>query len=333
MTMKRLITTPTNKSNWLELRAKNINSTDVAALFGISPYQTEFELWHRKHSGEQVEIKENERMKWGSRLESAIANGIAEDKGWQVEPFKDYISLPELKIGSSFDFKIKQSKTQITQAKIADPNDPGDFGNKRHVSYQQVDSLLEIKNVDSLAFKNGWQADDDGNVEAPLHIEMQAQHQMLVSGFKECYIAALVGGNSVKLIHREADEKIHGAILKKVAEFWQSIEKGIAPQPDFERDAEFIKHLYSYAEPNTVIGSNDHIDRLVMAYKEQSDILKRAEEKRDAVKAELLTIVGQAEKVKGEGFTISAGVVSEATVSYTRRAYRTFKVSYKKEKV
>jgi putative phage-type endonuclease len=303
MTMKRLITTPTNKSNWLELRAKNINSTDVAALFGISPYQTEFELWHRKHSGEQVEIKENERMKWGSRLESAIANGIAEDKGWQVEPFKDYISLPELKIGSSFDFKINPDK------------------------------LLEIKNVDSLAFKNGWQADDDGNVEAPLHIEMQAQHQMLVSGFKECYIAALVGGNSVKLIHREADEKIHGAILKKVAEFWKSIEKGIAPQPDFERDAEFIKHLYSYAEPNTVIGSNDHIDRLVMAYKEQSDILKRAEEKRDAVKAELLTIVGQAEKVKGEGFTISAGVVSEATVSYTRRAYRTFKVSYKKEKV
>jgi putative phage-type endonuclease len=291
------------------MRKSDITSTEVSALFGISPYLTLFELWHHKKSQDLVEIQETERMKWGSRLEHAIATGVAEDMDWHVEPYKDYIRMPDYRIGSSFDFAIYKE-------------------GENHTTYPAA--LLEIKNVDSLAFKAGWVAEENGHVEAPLHIEMQVQHQMLVSGFTEAYIAALVGGNTATLIKRTADETIHHAIVAKVAAFWKSIESGDEPRPNFEKDAEFIKHLYSYAEPNKMVDPTPDIDRLVLEYKAVADEEKAITKKKDAIKAELLTLVGDAEKCAGKTYTISAGVVSEAEITYTRKAYRNFRISYKK---
>ena len=40
-----------SEQEWLDLRKKDITSTDVAALFNLSPYKTEFELYHEKLSG------------------------------------------------------------------------------------------------------------------------------------------------------------------------------------------------------------------------------------------------------------------------------------------
>ena len=96
---------PTERE-WLAMRAKDLTSTEAAALFDASPYMTEFELNCIKTGKLPKDFEENDRMKWGSRLEGAIAAGIAEDYGLIVEPFKVYMRIPELRMGSSFDFKI-----------------------------------------------------------------------------------------------------------------------------------------------------------------------------------------------------------------------------------
>ena len=202
-----------DKEKWLKLRSQDITSTEAAALFGLSPYMTVFELWHLKKSGDIVSIEENERMKWGSRLEATIAEGIAEDNGWQVSPFKEYMRLTDLKMGSSFDYKIEDN------------------------------GILEIKNVDSLVFNNKWIV-DEAITEAPAHIELQVQHQLAVSDLEYAYIGALVGGNTVHLIKRTRSEKIITNLKNKVEEFWNSIEANKPPAPDFEKDASFIACLY-----------------------------------------------------------------------------------------
>ena len=46
----------TSEQAWLQQRAKDVTSTEVSALFGLSPYMTEFELWHRKANAEIVRI-------------------------------------------------------------------------------------------------------------------------------------------------------------------------------------------------------------------------------------------------------------------------------------
>jgi len=294
-----------DEAEWHKLRASVLTSTDVAALFDLSPYVTVSELWHRKKDQVIPEFQSNERMAWGSRLERAIAEGVAEDKGWDVKPKKHFILDDELLIGSSFDYEI----------------------------VKPVNALLEIKNVDAIQFQNKWSGEDE-SLEAPPHIEMQMQYQLLVSGVAEGYIAALIGGNQIKLIKREIDEDIAKAIKEKVFQFWESVRKNQAPNFDFKRDAKFITSLYKNVRAGSQIDSvsGDHISNLAEAYKAYSQQEKEAAAAKEGIKAELLTLIGDAEKVKGETFSISAGIVKGGPVSYVRSDYRNFKVNFKKTK-
>ena len=97
---------PSSKEEWLELRKNDITSTEVSALFGMSPYMTEFEVWHRHKNNITSSFKENDRTVWGDRLETAIAKGIAKDNKWNVIPKKEYMRREDIRAGSSFDYAI-----------------------------------------------------------------------------------------------------------------------------------------------------------------------------------------------------------------------------------
>lgn len=289
---------PESKQDWLNLRAGDITSTEIAALFGISPYMTKFELWHRKRARQVVELDENDRMKWGTRLQDAIAAGIAADTHWTVKRKDEYMRIPELRIGSSFDFEGHSF-------------------------------LLEIKNVDGLVYRNQWEND-----EAPPHIELQVQHQMLVSGHDRAYIGALVGGNAVTLIARDRDDTIFDAIKFQARMFWESIDAGTPPEPDFERDAEFISQLYKQSSPGKVLdaGADLVVQNLATQYRDLGEQIKQLESSRKGVRAQILTHIGDAEKAVSDQFTISARTVAATQVeAFERKAYRDLRITWKKE--
>jgi len=295
---------PDNEAHWLELRSKDVTSSEAAALFNLSPYCTKAELWYRKKQNDMVELESTDRMRWGNRLESVIAHGIAEDNGWTIKPKKEYMRLPEYRAGASFDFSLMAG------------NDT-EFG------------LLEIKNVDGLQYKNKWIIENDV-IEAPPQIELQVQHQLLVSGLPFAYIGALIGGNQVVIIKRDRDQDIIDRIKGELNLFWMSIEESTPPPFDFKNDIDLISRLHGYAEPGTVGVATDRIAELAEVYRSASEEMKRAEEKKDAAKAELLTLIGAAEKVKGFDFTISSGLVGPTKVSYERSGYRQFKINWRK---
>jgi len=295
---------PKDKQHWLELRKPLVTSTEVAALFGCSPWMTSFELWHIKHDKLPAEFKENERMVWGTRLEKSIAEGVAEDEKFKIRKMDEFMFDLGKRLGSSFDYAIDD------------------------------DGLLEIKNVDSLVFKDGWIVDGD-NLEAPVYIEIQVQNELLVSGRRYAKIAALVGGNRVVLIHRDRDEKVISAINTRVQQFWETVDNNIEPEPDFKRDAAFISKLYKYADPSKILDAtgNELIKKLVVNYNKAGDAIKELEEEKDGYKAQLLTLIGDAAKVQGDGFSISAGLIGPAPINYIRKGYRDFRTYIKKAKV
>lgn len=305
---------PKDEQEWLELRTKDITSTEIAALFGLSPYMTEFELWHRKKEGVVVKFEQNKRMRWGVALQDAIAAEIALENGWIIRRMNEYIRNPELKAGASFDFSIEE---------LADPNSPNANGI----------GLLEIKNVDFLQFRDNWIINDDKSVEAPLHIEIQVQYQMMVSGRPYCFIGVLIGGNDQQLIVRHANPAVFTQIRHKLANFWKSIEDNNPPKPNFEQDAAFISKLYGYADPGKVMDvSGEKFLAMAVEYKRLADEAKAAEEKRKAIKAELLTLIGDSEKAVGDGFNISASMISGGPVSYVKEGYRDFRITWPKPK-
>lgn len=295
---------PEDHDAWKALRALDLTSTESAALFGVSPYSTKFELFHRKREKQVVELQSNDRMLWGQRLETVIAQGIAEDQGWKIRKMSEYVRMPGLRLGASFDFSV-----------------------------EDLNAHLEVKSVDSLAFKEGWLAEGD-DIEAPPHIEIQVQHQMLVSGREQAFIGALVGGNRVVLLERKANPAVQNAIKAQAALFWAQVDKGEAPAPDFTRDSDFICNLYQSTTAGKVIDATEDktLCSLLDEYRETSEAAKALSLKKDELKARILMAVGDAEKAIGPRFTLSLGLVKGGPVSYTREQYRMFKPYWKKEK-
>jgi len=62
------------------------------------------------------------------------------------------------------------------------------------------------------------------------------------------------------------------------------------------------------------------------------DTIKNLELEREALKAEMLMSIGEAEKCLGDGYSITAGLVGPAQVSYERQGYRQFRVNWSKKK-
>ena len=57
---------------WHELRKRNIGGSDIAALFGASPWMTEFTLYAEKSGITEHVIEENNKMALGRYLEPFI---------------------------------------------------------------------------------------------------------------------------------------------------------------------------------------------------------------------------------------------------------------------
>ena len=305
-----------SQEQWLGERAKDVTSTEVSALYGLSPYLTEFELFHNKRDNVIVRIEPNERMRWGNRLESAIAHGVAEDQGWDISKLNVYARDPAARIGSSFDFKINSSS-----------DGPG---------------ILEVKNVDWLQYQRNWIDDGAGNIEAPEHIELQIQHQMEILDYSWTALTVLVGGNEQKVVLRNRDREIGADIRQRVAAFWERVQTNTAPSPDYTADAEFIiKQLRADADAGLVAESDASLDQLIEQYAFLTRSIKEQDELKDATKAQILERIGKASKLVSPLGTISCGVTKDSpgtlitadmvgTYQGARKGYRQFRFTPKK---
>ena len=296
------------EAEWLNARKQDVTSTETSALFDSSPYFTEFELHHVKTGRLTKEFQENDRTKWGNRLESAIASGIAEDLGLIVAPFKTYMRIPELRMGSSFDFKV---------VGLA-PGMPSNSA--REMFEEHGPGIMEIKNVDGLQFRRTWIEDGEA-IEAPPHIEIQVQHQLEVADMPWSIIAPLVGGNTPKPMVRKRDVEVGELIRARVQRFWDRIAAGVAPEPHYVEDADTISRLYLENDGSTLdLTDNPRVYELCKAYKAAGIDEKAAEARKKGARAELLTIIGAAKTVRAAGFGISAGTNKESVRAYNREA-------------
>ena len=304
----------TDKQVWLENRLLDVTSTEVSSLFGLSPYKTEYELYHEKKEKHLVSVPDNPRMAWGRRLEDSIAQGCAAQMNWKVEQFDEYLRIPELRIGSSFDYKITSTK------------EPG---------------ILEVKNVDWLAFKKSWIVHPDETIEAPPHIELQLHHQLLVTGYSWGCICALVGGNDLKTVIIKKDPLIQTRIKNMVKIFWENVKNGTPPEIDFNgRDSSFILEN-STAVHGLEISSNEDLDVLIDKYAVLRKSIKHDEDELKSIKAQIIHLSQGASKIISKYGTITCGMTNPSvgklvtpemvgTYINPRRAFRQFKFNQPK---
>ena len=268
-----------DKEEWLSLRDNDITSTATAALFGLSPYATEFEIYHEKKYGTKKDFKVTDRMEKGDRLEQAIAVEIAMQEGFtDLKPFKTYMRIPEFNIGSSFDYEaIDKTGSPI---------------------------LIEIKAVDYFIHRDQWSED-----EAPPHIEVQTQHELLVADrFERACIVACTGIYDYYPVYRERDHSMGAAITKRILNFWNDVKNGNEPDVNYEMDAEVINAMFPNIrpEPDDRTEDKDFCDllrRFDLANMKKNEFEKQAK----SLKAEIHHKLGDAPAAFTERYKVTSG--------------------------
>lgn len=276
--MQREVITPKSEQDWLDLRKKDLTSTMMPALFGLSPYSTVFELYHAKKNKVFLPFETNERMEKGKRMEGYAAQEVAIREGWDVRPKDSYIRLKGKRIGSSFDFEVSCPKKGL--------------------------GILEIKALDFFRHKEYWSED-----EIPADKEIQIRHQMMVSGeYSWGVVCAFTSVYDYHPYFFERDMDFESGLLEAAEKFWSDVDNGREPRPDFYRDAPVIAELYKGAGGELVDRTKDQaLDSAILKYEISKEQEARAKADKEAAKAQIHRMLENDGGAYTENFRVKAG--------------------------
>lgn len=256
---------------WHSLRAENIGGSDIAALFGESPYSSKLKLWHQKKGDLPADdLSSDENVMGGNFLEQ----GILDWANW--------------KFGTNF-----------TRPNIYMKH-PGIKGMACTPDALDGEVMAQVKKVNSMTFGKKWEIEGDIITNAPLHILLQVQHELACAGKNESHLIVLVGGMSVARMIVYRDDAVIAMIEKAVVDFWQSIEANDPPAPDFTSDGQTIQALrqrmYISEDPQDMSGDNE-LSNAFHVHDEAKERMEEAEETKKAAAAQILYIIDNRKKV------------------------------------
>ena len=319
---------PKTEAEWLKLRHSCISSTESAALMGLGSYQTPFEIGLDKQRAEPPpSIEQNERVKWGKRLQHTIAKGISEDFGVKVRRVTGYAMREDCRLGASFDYEICGILQDEQGNEIIAENQT------LQMMYRDLGpGVLEIKNVDYYIFRQQWKKDEEGEeLEAPPQFEIQVQHQLEAIGTRKwAVIGVLIGGNDTQIVIREYDPEFGAEIRRVVDKFWADLGNGVLPPVTLPADVEVLRRIYLSSTPGKVYNGaeDEELALLCREYDSAKDLAKTYEEARKAVAVKILQKIGDSELATAPGFKISATTVPSTWVErFEKKAFRMLRIT------
>lgn len=256
-----------NSPEWDGLRSRGLGGSEIAAVVGLSPWQSRFSLWHLKR-GTLPKQEVNAGMHWGTLLEPIIGGHFAEqhpefwtwesgtycnaERDWQIAN-PDRLLMPTEDVGADTD------PLGILEVKTASAFDAHEWGR--------------------------------GPEDIPPYYRCQALWYLDALELPTCHFAVLIGGSDYREyeIAYNADE---AKWLRDQGEaFWQSVLDGEAPKIDGS-DATYqaVRKLHPEIDDETV-----EIDPEIHEWFQTSK--KAAEQmttEHTCAKATLLDAMGQA---------------------------------------
>ncbi len=115
-------------------------------------------------------------------------------------------------------------------------------------------------------------------------------HYMIVTGYKKCDLAVLIGGSDFRIYSIDYDEDIAEMLIEEERKFWQDhVLSGIAPDPENLGE---VKALYA---KDNGIGEEADSDTVtnILLYKKVKERLKLLEEEEKSLKDEIAVAIGE----------------------------------------
>ena len=282
-------------------RLQGISGTEIAGLFGMSPYKTRFSIYCDK-KGLTPPVEVTPRMRIGKLQEPVVVQLFEEDTGLKVDWTDELIEHPKepLVIGTP-DGYINHGHDAGFEAKTAG-----------------LDRVFE------------W---GDSGDRVPTHYLMQCQYYSMLTGLPTWHLGALIGGNDFRRFEIKKDEELQAMMLDEVRKFWRDhIEKNVAPEIDYS-DAAKAYLLGKYPSPTEGIRpASPEEDELVIGVLQTRKELRFLEQRKEELQNKLKDSIGFAKGITSIHGKVSWSVTPETVVqSFTRKAGRTLRITGKRE--
>lgn len=259
-------------------RAQHVGASEVAALFGCSPWLTHFELWHRKSGAIATPdfnavtdgSPENERVYWGVKLEAVVIEAACERWGYRM------LDAP---------------------GRLSNGRGLGGHPDARVMCPTRGRGILEVKMADWLVAKQ-W------GDEPPAHYLLQSQTYQGLDHADWGDVIVLVGGNELRRFQYQFRPVIYADIEARVANFWESVRGGKPPKPDYARDGDTIDALFNDPADTLVdLRRENRMPELCQEYLDAKERERAATSAVDAAKAEILEKLGNNGAALVEGYS------------------------------
>lgn len=249
-----------SQKTWLDWRRTGIGASDAPVVAGVSPYKSRVQLWLEKAGLVEPDSGMSHAMKWGHRLEPAIALALQERIGCTYA-------------GEQVCLQSEERPWQLaTLDRVIDDETIAEF---KSVNPMKAASLGEDGDVDSL----------------PTEWLLQGQHQLAVSRSNVVIFAVFVGTlEDIRIYHVKRNDQLIDSLNEVEAEFWESVQSKTPPLALDVRDSEaIVKHL---GVNEGLIELPAELDAVVDEYNEISQQIGLLEGMKKQSKAKIIDALG-----------------------------------------
>lgn len=277
MTAVHVTDAPAGSPEWHAARAKGLGGSEIAAVVGLSPFESRFGLFHRKH-GDLGPVEETPEMYWGKVFEPIIRNEFENRNDWYVRPTPGLYRHPD-----------REWHIANTDALLYE-----DFGR----GLDHPDAVLECK---LSMFGDGW--GDDGTDQVPPHVRCQGIWYCDVFRTEAAHVAVLIAsGLDFRTYEIRYDPEEAEQLRTAGALFLEQIAQGIRPDiDDHGATYQAIKELHPDIDGQIVEVDGGLACRFARARR----VLGAAKAAEQQVRSELADTMGEAKKAVWDGHTIA----------------------------
>ena len=315
------ILTPTSRDHWLSLRGETIGASEVAALLGVHPYTTPYELFAIKTGMYKRDVA-GTRIEGNSIFLPPMERGnFLEEKAFELAQMMkpDWAITPnQIPSGNMF----RDLDTGISSTPDAFIVDPDRLGR----------GTLQVKNIEPSIFRKSWK-NEDGEIEPPLWIAVQAMVDAMLSGCTWCAVGVMVIGFEVEFHIFEIPmmPELWMKIVDVVEDFWHRVKDNNPYQADYGRDGAVIAGLYQDDNGAMVdLSADNRLPSLLGRRDELKEIEKAgsdATKERKAIDTEIIEKLGHASTgFLSDGRIVEAKTIRRAGYEVQASSYRTVKI-------
>lgn len=275
-----------------------IGGSDMAAILGLSPWKTPYQLWLEK-TGQHIEEPNPQREKFyrrGKLMEPVVIQMAKEEYGLEIIAHNQRYTDPELPfLACEIDFEwMDLTGPQNADVKTVNPRVASHWG-------------------------------EQGTDEIPVYYTVQFLFGQMIRQRERTLCTALIGADDLRIYRVERDEEMIGYIRRKAIEFWEMVETREAPPITTLEDV----NLAWPKDSGKVIQATDEIAEMIDRHKLLGRSIAGDEAKRELLELDIFRFMeGHTEIVDGDGKRLATRKLQERkgyTVQPT--SFRVFRAS------